>query len=264
MGRKLIINERTEMHLVLDKASGRLYVKPIPATLFIPRFWNEYLTCAQGCECHGKKYQLVVDEPPEGYCTRRRMRMVALGLLYSYAALISYESDFYIAKEAHLLPACIDWPQWQHIVYQLDTDKIYHRIHPRFIYGELRSIWLDLALVLTAQRFRSHFGGDWDHLSARIWSRISFLAPATIFIGLVLSAMQVGHNTPQLEKSGAFQEASYVFSIFSILFLPFFFAFFIPPFCLQFLVRDLGQISSDKKREEHLYNSQKRSRHLAV
>jgi hypothetical protein len=74
-------------------------------------------------------------------CDRRRLWRSALGFLFSYAALISHESDFYITKEKHLLPGELDeitWGCWRTFVEQLDTEHIYEKVDPRFIYGELR------------------------------------------------------------------------------------------------------------------------------
>ncbi|KAL7951256.1 hypothetical protein V8C42DRAFT_350000 [Trichoderma barbatum] len=69
--------------------------------------------------------------------TSGRLQRRALGFLFSYAALISHESDFHIAKEKHLLPAEVEWLAWRRFVEQLDTHNIYPRIDLRFHHGEL-------------------------------------------------------------------------------------------------------------------------------
>ncbi|KFA54456.1 hypothetical protein S40293_10222 [Stachybotrys chartarum IBT 40293] len=71
------------MHLIWT--TSRIFLKPIPRFLLEPCFWTEYLYC-------GHEYE------------RCGLRKCALSFLFSYAALLSYESDFRIAEEKRLLP----------------------------------------------------------------------------------------------------------------------------------------------------------------
>lgn len=71
-------------------------------------------------------------------CECRKLRKCALGFLFSYAALISHESDFSMVKERGLLPDVVKWPNWISFIQQLDTEHIYPDTHPRFLHGELR------------------------------------------------------------------------------------------------------------------------------
>lgn len=43
------------------------------------------------------------------------------------------------------------------------------------------------------------------------------MAVATVFVGLVLAAMQVGLATESLQDNADFQRASYIFTVFAIL-----------------------------------------------
>jgi len=51
------------------------------------------------------------------------------GFLFSYAALITHESDFYIAMEKRLLSEEVIWPAWTTFVRELDREYIY----PHFV-----------------------------------------------------------------------------------------------------------------------------------
>ncbi|PMB67535.1 hypothetical protein BM221_007205 [Beauveria bassiana] len=104
------------MHLVWT--AGRVFLKPIPRFLLKPGFWTVYLVCADG--------------------RRQILRQRALGFLYSYAALLSHESDFRIAKDEYLLPPEVLWSARRILVEQLDMERVYPNVDRRFIHGELR------------------------------------------------------------------------------------------------------------------------------
>lgn len=126
LGRDIFVTEQMDMHLVWT--TGRIFLKPLPRFLLNPDFWVAYLTCEHEGGC-----PLTQQE-----CKRRVLRRRALGFLFSYASLISHESDFYIARDKHLLPTEVDWPAWRVLVEQLDIQHIHPSIDNRFFYGELR------------------------------------------------------------------------------------------------------------------------------
>jgi hypothetical protein len=66
------------------------------------------------------------------------LRTCALGFLFSYAALITHESDSNIAQEKRLLPKEVTWTAWITFMKDFDTENIYDKIDDRFKYGELR------------------------------------------------------------------------------------------------------------------------------
>jgi uncharacterized protein DUF6601 len=76
-----------------------MFIKPLPRFLLEPRVWIEHLRC-------GPLPGLSADGWPSA-CQGRRER--ALGFLFSSAAFGTYESDFHIAKEIHLLPQEVQW-----------------------------------------------------------------------------------------------------------------------------------------------------------
>ncbi|KAK4233365.1 subtilisin-like serine protease [Achaetomium macrosporum] len=205
--REILVAEQMDMHLVWT--TGRIFVKPVPRFLLDSRFWTEYLCCAQGCNCS------VDDDGCPLQCERRGLRGRALGFLFSYAALISYESDFRIAEEKHLLPQGLQWPAWRTFVKQLDTEHIYPDIDPRFYYGELRLSRLNKIYFLRTL-YRGYMS-RWNQYGSFFGDNLAWLAGATVYIAIVLTAMQVGLATNTLKNNNAFQSASYGFTVFSTL-----------------------------------------------
>ncbi|KAH8768403.1 hypothetical protein F5883DRAFT_554515 [Diaporthe sp. PMI_573] len=125
VGREVFVTEQMDMHLVWT--TGRIFLKPIPRFLLEPRFWTEYLSADEDVGSQNTAWEC-----------ERGLRKRALGFLFSYAALISHESDFLVAKDKHLLPREVNWSGWRAFVEELDTEHIYPDVDPRFYYGELR------------------------------------------------------------------------------------------------------------------------------
>ncbi|KAH7329391.1 hypothetical protein B0I35DRAFT_420111 [Stachybotrys elegans] len=191
--------ERMDLHLVW--MSGRIYIKPLPRYLLEPYLWHNYLACTNDCNL-----QMVIP------CQHLRIRRCALGFLFSYAALIRHESDFSLAKEANLLPGEVSWTGWRCFVGELLSQELYSQIDERFYYGELRQSRLNMLQYLTA-------GTAYVPLFSRYGdffrNNLAWLTSATIYVALVLTAMQVGLGT-SLGDEEAFQTASYGFTIFAI------------------------------------------------
>ncbi|KAJ5745632.1 hypothetical protein N7520_010814 [Penicillium odoratum] len=189
LGRGISITERIDMHLVWT--TGRMFLKPIPRFLLVPRFW--------ACPIS------------------KDSRKCALGFLFSYVGLISYESDFRIAQDNHLLPPEVQWSDWRKLVAQiLNAEDIYYDIDRRFYYGELRLNRLNKMYFLGMNNFRG-YGLFWDQYSSFLQDNFSYLAGSTVYIAIVLTAMQVGLATHALADNNAFQQASYGFTVLPIL-----------------------------------------------
>ena len=141
LGRGIIIAEQMDLHLVWT--SGRIFLKPMPRYLLEPCFWTACLACQHDHSC---------SPAAEKPCSNQKVWRCALGFLFSYAALICYESDFLLARERHLLPDEIRWCDWKKLVNELDTEHIYNKIDPRYLYGELR-----LSRLIKIQYLRSRF-----------------------------------------------------------------------------------------------------------
>jgi len=172
------------MHLVWT--TGRIFLKPIPRFLLEPRFWSRYFSCEQVC-----RYPTIAhvgDAPnkcPLGPAGKR-----ALGFLFSYAALISHESDFFIAKERHLIPEEAEWSGWRIFVEQLDTEHIYPKIDARFVYGELRLGRLNKIYILSRRPFLRGYMAHWNQYGTFFRDNFVWLASATVYIAIVLTAMR--------------------------------------------------------------------------
>ncbi|KAJ5847663.1 hypothetical protein N7455_011620 [Penicillium solitum] len=142
-------------------------------------------------------------------CKRRLLRRRALGFLFSYTALIAHESDFLIARDKHLIPEELKCGL-------ANTQNIYPHIDHRFFHGELRLSRLNKIYALTRGSLCGYMA-RWDRYSAFFHDHFTWLASGTLYIAVVLSAMQVGLATDALGDSKAFQSASYGFTVFSIL-----------------------------------------------
>ncbi|KAF6828579.1 hypothetical protein CPLU01_08448 [Colletotrichum plurivorum] len=200
LGRDIRITERMDMHLVW--ATSAIFVKPVPRFLLDPRFWRSYIRCKDSC-CRRSACE----------CRRRWRR--AFGFLFSYAALVSHESDFRIAQENRLLPPEVSWRSWRTLVKELlDAENVYAHVDPRFYYGELRLSRLNKGYYLWKRR---PYKARWSQYSSFLGDNFAAIATWTLYVAVVLAAMQVGLATEALGESPAFQAASCGFTVFAIL-----------------------------------------------
>lgn len=219
--REIVVNEKMDMHLVWD--DKRMFLKPIPKYLLDENFWADHLSCEDGCASmlknqgnrqSGRGTRNTVEA---FVCERCQMFECALGFMLSYASLISYESDLRFAKDANLVPIETTWPDWRLNVKRLVSLGKNRKVNQRYIYGELRLSRLNKIYRYTLRNpihgylyTYSSYNQFWHDNLARIASLFAYIA-------IVLTAMQVGLATDQLQGSSAFQRASYGFTIFSIL-----------------------------------------------
>ncbi|KAF6836916.1 hypothetical protein CMUS01_05230 [Colletotrichum musicola] len=186
LGRDIRITKRMDMHLVW--ATSAILVKPVPRFLLDPRFWRSYICCKDAC-CRRSACE----------CRQRWRR--TFGFLFSYAALVSHESDFRIAQEHRLFPPEVSGRSWRTLVKELlDAENVYAHVDPRFYYGELRLSRLNKG-----------------QYSSFLEDNFAAIATWTLYVAVVLAAMQVGLATEALGESLAFQAASCGFTVFSIL-----------------------------------------------
>lgn len=208
LNREIVITERMDMHLVWT--TGRIHLKPIPRFLLAPQFWTDHLSPSLNANDTASRHV-------DGLAQHdTRLRRCALGFLFSYAALISHESDFAIAKKNSLLPDEVTWPDWRLLVEQLGTEHIYRDVVPRFRYGELRLSRLNKIYYLWQTPLRG-YASSWNQYGSFLADNFAYIAGATVYIAVVLTAMQVGLATEALAGNSAFQRASSGFTIFSIL-----------------------------------------------
>ncbi|EHK50320.1 hypothetical protein TRIATDRAFT_188198, partial [Trichoderma atroviride IMI 206040] len=187
--REIIIDERADIHLVW--VPGRMFLKPIPRYLLDHDFWTRHITSQD-------------------------THMSALGFLRSYVALIQYESDFRIAKEKHLIPDYVTWEAWVDFVDQfLGLGDLTTKVNKRYHYGELRLSRLNKVCWIQG-RVRGH-KFPYQTYGEMLSMNMAPIGAATVYIAIVLTAIQVGLATPQLANNSAFQQASYGFTVFSII-----------------------------------------------
>ncbi|RDW67568.1 subtilisin-like serine protease [Coleophoma cylindrospora] len=250
IGREIVISDRMDLHLLWD--NRRVFLKPIPRFLLDPAFWKSNLTCPATCTCQnaqqanprpqaGNQEQPPMNHelPPINHETPPMnngqppanqelvpcvdtLRKVAFGFLYSYVCLISSESDFFVANEKRLLPrneddATIKWANWQILARELikvyDPDKV----HPRFHRAELRLHRINIIHRFTQLPLFNPYLREWRDYGSLFRENLAWIATTTVFIALVLTAMQVGLATDQLKDNRSYQRASYGFSVFAIL-----------------------------------------------
>ncbi|KAI9785283.1 MAG: hypothetical protein M1816_000469 [Peltula sp. TS41687] len=188
--REIILTELMDLHLVWSPK--HIYVKPIPRFLLDYGFWERHL------------------------CGNVRLYKCAMGFLLSYAALIQHESDYKIARETHLLPEELTWAQWILLVEQLLNCRNRSDFNKRYIYGELRLGRLNMIYRFRKGRVRGYLSSSTTYGDFFL-DNLNSLLTLFAYTAVTLSAMQVGLSTDYLKGSGAFQGASYVFTIISII-----------------------------------------------
>ncbi|KAI0169703.1 hypothetical protein GGR52DRAFT_581018 [Hypoxylon sp. FL1284] len=192
ISRDITITENPELHLVWSK--NRIFLKPIPPYLLDPDFWAAHI---------------VHD---------RQLADCARGFLFSYTALIMYESDFRMAAQAGLLPAGVTWEAWKCLAGEILENHCYATVNPRYWYGELR-----LSRLNKVYRVRKGFVlRGYSKVAAHtvyvdlIADNFAALTAILGYVVIVLTAMQVGLGVERLQEDEAFQSASYGFTVFSI------------------------------------------------
>jgi hypothetical protein len=176
----------------------RFFVKPLPQYMLNFEFWKDNL------------------------CTDVELHKSACGFLLSYAWLVCHESDFRIATELSLLPKGVEWQQWTTLIAdflsQIDLHSL-KDVSDRYKYGELRLTRLNkiYRLLLLSPKHLVY-----GYMSASTWYKSFFsrnfawLLAVFAYMTIILSALQVGLATGVLQKSEAFQSASYGFTVASV------------------------------------------------
>jgi hypothetical protein len=191
-----------------------------------------------------------------GVCKQRQTYECALGFLLSYVALIQHESDFYMAREAHLIPTSVTWPKWVALAEQLLDAKNLGNINERYRFGELRLTRLNKIYTYCKFVYRGY--SSWYRTySEFIQDNVAPIAAAVGYIALVLTAMQVGLSTDKLKENVPFQNASYGFTVFSILGPLAFFAFL--AVALMFFSFDNVWRTHNKKKERFAIYDQRKT-----
>jgi hypothetical protein len=218
MGIDIVAVDRMLLHLVHDKTV--IFFKPIPKFLLNLDFWSTKLQCPRSCACDSTAQRFVPTGTDIDPCLHKQ-RKIALGFLYTYACLISSELDLAIADDKRLLPrnsdgSSIGWEAWRKFARELHQTHDPDKIHPRFLAAEMG--------------YSHHVYGDHRNADLRIIFRnykrrvidkiVVVMATLAVFVGLGLTAMQVGLATKAIQKDEYFQFMStwsaYLVACFSL------------------------------------------------
>ena len=194
LDREILVTEQVDLHLLWQES--RIYIKPLPEFLMDHEFWTENL------------------------CSDPKHHKNACGLLLSFAWLICYQSDLNIAKDHGLVPPWMTWTDWlkftRAFLDALDWRSM-SNVNERYEYGELRLSRINWIYRLTFRNFMRGYVYGYNRFSVFLSHNFAWLAVAFLYMTVVLSAMQVGLATDRFKGSSRFQDASYGFTVFSIL-----------------------------------------------
>ncbi|KAL5051151.1 hypothetical protein BDW71DRAFT_203175 [Aspergillus fruticulosus] len=220
LSHKITLDENIAMHLVWADRQ-HIHLKPFPRYLLDSRFWSTYLVCNETCPGTCTEAQDGTETETEAVCTCPRPALYkdALGFLFSYLTLIRFESDFIIAQDHSLLPPNLTWETWRSIVQQCLQKGVIHSqsINPRYCLGALRLSRLNKIYAFRYGSVLRGYRGQYKYTMELFQENVAPISAMTIYIALVLTAMQVGLATDLLGSNTAFQKASYGFAVFAIL-----------------------------------------------
>ena len=231
LGRTLMVHEQADLHLVWDEE--RIFLKPVPQYILDEKFWHDVLSCRDGCQIShssssqkgntkiGMSQNLGLEKHTPRDCGICELRALVLGLLHSYIALISHESDFRLAQSHALLPSTLSYPQWRSFARSIlsspdSSPKSAKNVNPRYHYGNLRLSRLNAIYILT---FRSPLRGYAPNYTtySSFWSaNTKRIAGLFAYLVLVLTAMQVGLATQRGMGSDMFDKICWVVAVLCI------------------------------------------------
>jgi hypothetical protein len=204
LGREIHVTEDPELHLVWWR--NRIFVKPLPAFLLDPDFWREHLVDSAGWRGRRDAGQVSLEAS-------------ARGMLFSYTALVAYESDFRIAREAGLISSAVTWTGWKALAAEFLGSHSYDRVSPRYWYGELRLSRLNRIYRLRKGYLLRGYSRVVSHAfyGSFVEDNLAILGGILAYVIIVLTAMQVGTGVDELAQDDVFQRASYGFTIFAMI-----------------------------------------------
>ena len=199
LGRDLVTTEQVDLHMV--RQGTRIFVKPMPDFLLDHEFWKDHI------------------------CRDTNLYECGCGFLLSYVWLVCSKSDLRMAQDAGLLGPEINWENWtsftRSLLRTIDIQTL-EQVNQRYHYGELRLSRLNWIYRLTSKN-RSHvtlirgYMYGYTRYSEVVQRNFGWVLVAFVYGTIVLTAMQVGLATDRLGQSDMFQNASYGFTVFSIL-----------------------------------------------
>jgi hypothetical protein len=191
--REIVATTDASLHLVWTYQT--LYVKALPRYLVSKAFFEQRLSLPHPCG-------------------------PALGLLFTYMALVPSELDFALAHDLHLPPTDYKWEEWKRLTRQISDrypkGMIYAFVPGRYCYGELRLSRLGSMYHWNSLRGYSPLTNT-KRYSDSFAENLTTIAAATLYMAVVLTAMQVGLGTDLLMENHSFQRACYGFAVFAII-----------------------------------------------
>lgn len=199
MERNVVVTEQADLHLTWR--GSRIYIKPLPSYLLNVEFWNKNI------------------------CPDSDLFANAKGFLLSYIWLVFNESDFQMAKDnsnhPRLLPEGITYQEWRSFIADFmegDDFEAMEQVNPRYRFGELRLNRLNSIYRIkfgTKHFIRGYFYGYHEY-GTFLEHNFAWIVTFFAYVAIVLTAMQVGLATKKLVENDAFHDASYGFTVFSI------------------------------------------------
>jgi hypothetical protein len=197
--RKIVLTERADLHFLWQ--DDRIYLKPLPDYLLSNSIWDEVL-----------KTDSILFESAKGF-------------LLSYLWLVQRKSDFMIAQKKSLINSDLSWDDWTAFSAVVTSNidlREFSGISPRYLYGELRLGRVNMIYRLcrntrTQRTFIRGYLYGYHKYSSFLSQNLAWVVTATVYVTVVLTAMQVGLGTSELRSNQIFNRASYGFTVFSIL-----------------------------------------------
>lgn len=232
LGRMIVLTGALDMHLVWG--GGKIFLKPLPRYLLEPEFWAAHLPSSGLASDERVATPItpattqvmststsILSTPDGSPPSRSEIRKSALGLLYTYACLITYPVDLKLALERGLIPKDAgnepDWATWRKLAAELLHPEVRSQVHRRFQRGELRLGRLNWIYVFRDPPSFQMYYDPWHSYTDFFIANLSWITAATVYIAIVLTAMQVGLSTDALKNNKAFHRVSYGFTVFAIL-----------------------------------------------
>ncbi|KAI0100972.1 hypothetical protein GGR51DRAFT_563622 [Nemania sp. FL0031] len=251
LGRRVVPTNALNMHLVSE--SGKIFLKPVPRYLLEPEFWAAYLppsAQAAAGRAGGSRAANKAQETAPGKSVSDRavsstgvssppqpgIRESALGLLYTYACLISHPADLKLALDHGLIPKGAenepDWATWRRLAVELLHPDISSQVQRHFWPRELRLHMPNWIYVFKNTVSFQRYYNQWSTYTEFFTSNIPWIAGAAVFILALPTTMQGGPSTNSLNDDEVFNDASddstfFTISVFVIMTLAMMFVFFL-------------------------------------
>ncbi|KAK3171644.1 hypothetical protein OEA41_003728 [Lepraria neglecta] len=199
LGRDIAITEQVDLHMV--RQESRMFLKPMPDFILDDAFWKDHI------------------------CKDFELYECARGFLLSYIWLVCSKSDLRMAQNKGLLAPNVSWERWKGFTKSLLCTINFESlegVNRRYHYGELRLSRLNWIYRLSSRNrglttlVRGYMYG-YNRYSDIVQRNFAWVLVAFVYITIVLTAMQVGLATDRLGNSDMFQNASYGFTVFSII-----------------------------------------------